>query len=94
MWIRSESEHALVKCEQLAIVACDGYYGIYSNGIELGMYLTYEKALKVLDMIEEALSSNMKIELGGGLKYLVANYSIKYTAIFDMPKDCEVQEDE
>ena len=94
MWIRSESKHALVKCEQLAIVACDGYYGIYSNDIELGMYLTFKKALKVLDMIEEALSSNMKVELGGGLKYLFANHGTTYTAIFDMPKDCEVQEDE
>lgn len=92
MWIKSQSEHAIVKCEQVEIVACDGYFGIYSNDIELGMYLTFEKAKKVLKMISDSLISNMRVELAEG-KYLDNNTDYPYVVIFFMPKDCEVQED-
>ena len=58
MWIKSESGHALVKCEQVEIAACDGYFGVYSSNIELGMYSSYKNALRVLQMIEEQLFRN------------------------------------
>lgn len=84
MWIRSQSKHALVECTQVEIKVHEGGYCIYNNGVELGMYLTYENALKVLEMIQLRLLRTYTPEPG---KY-------NYRCFFQMPQDCEVHDDE
>lgn len=63
MWIRSQNDYILANVNSLRICKCDidgcvyysihGHYDRYEQ--ELGVYSTKEKALKVLDMIQENL---------------------------------------
>ncbi len=63
MWIRSQNKYILANVNSLRICKCDidgcTYYSIHGNydryEQELGVYSSKEKALKVLDAIEESL---------------------------------------
>lgn len=63
MWIRSQSRKALLNVNQVVIIPCVDkrmYFICNSLGKEsvtLGVYLTEEKALKVLDRIEELIEN-------------------------------------
>lgn len=86
MWIRSQDKRVLFKCEVvyvtkriLRIGESDYVVTTYRNGdLDLGNYSTEEKALKVLDMIDEHLE---KMYIG------TSNYMGKP---FQMPQDEEV----
>ena len=84
MLIKSQSKHALVEFSQVEIRADDGRYCLYNNGVELGVYSSYNNALKVLEMIQVRLLRNLTPESKQG----------NYRCYFQMPEDCEVQEDE
>ena len=61
IWIRSQDKEMIINCYALEIDLGDGK-SICSNGYVLGTYSTKEKALKVLDMIEQALTGTINIE--------------------------------
>lgn len=53
-------------------------------GATIGEYSSMEKAIKVLDMIQDAyLSCNRE--------YLMDNFGFVQNKVFEMPQDCEVQ---
>lgn len=87
LWIRSQDKRFLIECNDVAILkTTDGFkIGTCSiksvkREIDLGKYSTKEKALKVLDMIQEFIK-NMYVG--------TANYMSKP---FQMPLDSEVEE--
>lgn len=55
MWIRSQDLYTLIKCERLSIkqYASENYCVIGDECIVLGEYSKVDKALKVLDEIQE-----------------------------------------
>lgn len=63
MWIRSQSRKALLNVNQVVIIpSVDKRMYFICNSLEkesvtLGVYLTEEKALKVLDRIEELIEN-------------------------------------
>lgn len=95
MLIRSQNKEVLVAFENLLNIEVSG--GAISTRVDngwsclLGEYSTREKALKVLDMIQEAYSEYQ----------IMLNFSVVYLhefkektdgfAIFQMPEDSEVE---
>ena len=55
MWIRSQDLYTLIKCELLSVRQCgsENYCVIGDERVVLGEYSTLDKALKVLDDIQE-----------------------------------------
>lgn len=94
MWIRSQTKNALVNINFIRIIN-DGNYclicgaTIYGYDYELGFYSTEEKAMKVLDMIQNAITGTRfeftdivrDCDLAG----------IEIHNVFKMPKDEEVE---
>lgn len=59
------------------------YYNFKENGELLGIYSTYEKAIKVLDMTQDAYTKSFQKE--------IRMYGIEmYRVVFEMPQDSEV----
>lgn len=102
MLIRSQDKTALVKFENIVVnlklpdslkVICWSWQDAQGSGgyFILGKYSTKEKAMKVLDMIQEAYSEYQ----------IMLNFSVSYLhefkektdgfAIFQMPEDSEVE---
>ena len=79
IWVRSQNKEVLVEVENLAIFSKEGSYEIHSYTECLGKYSTKEKALKVLDMIQELI---LYTYYGG----------IEPKKLFQMPQDDEVEE--
>lgn len=81
LWIRSQDKENLINVNKLEITDfCDTYKNaIWGDDILLGKYSSKEKALKVLDMIQE-LIKNMYVGM--------TNYMGKP---FQMPLDSEVE---
>ena len=81
LWIRSQDKENLINVNKLEITDfCDAYKNAISgDDILLGKYSSKEKALKVLDMIQE-LIKNMYVGM--------TNYMSKP---FQMPLDSEVE---
>ena len=79
MWIRSQDRTILRNVNDLFIDNNKSGYMVCSdlNSIILGEYSTEEKAMKVMDMIENAI-----------IEHEISNFKIKI--IFYMPKDDEV----
>lgn len=80
MWIRSQNREILIETKRLFVneVLEDKKivgYSIDSGGIELGRFSTKEKALKVLDLIQEELNEELEMNLD----------------VFWMPQDSEVR---
>ena len=81
MIIRSQDKRIIANldnCMRIEIIECDGYFAIGSyestRYARLGHYSTEEKAIKVLDMIEDAHRS----------------MSFTDGVVFRMPQDSEV----
>ncbi len=95
MLIRSQNKEVLVAFENLLNIEVSG--GVISTRVDngwsclLGEYSTKAKAMKVLDMIQEAYSEYQ----------IMLNFSVSYLhefkektdgfAIFQMPEDSEVE---
>ena len=94
MWIRSQNKKVLINANNIRIISdsrsydiiCDFYDGEYYY---LGEYSTKEKALKVMDMIQNAITGTRfeftdivrDCDLAG----------IEIHNVFNMPKDEEVE---
>lgn len=99
MLIRSQDKEILVNMETSIVFHISGVIGkkypifVYwkGNGYVIGLYSTKTKAMKVLDMIQEAYSEYQ----------IMLNFSVSYLhefkektdgfAIFQMPEDSEVE---
>ncbi len=93
MWIRSQDKRMLINCKCFEIIS-----GIQDNYIieedtgkgilnpHLGMYSTYNKALKVLDEIQK-LTFGTYIDTGVEMKWVDNQW-------YQMPQDDEVKENE
>lgn len=89
MWVRSQNRNVLINANEVRIVyeytyciICDSYDGEYYY---LGEYYTKEKALKVMDMIEEEI---IKCEA------MITVDSVPFCdrkVVFQLPADSEVE---
>lgn len=77
MWIRSQDREELVNADAIYLRLYQEGYGIGTAECLLGMYSTEEKALKVMDMIEDAI-----------IEHEISNHKCKI--ILYMPKGDEV----
>ena len=86
MLIRSQDKKLITNCLELKIVAGikEGEDICTSGGRFLGHYSTEEKAIKVLDMIQNFYSNFKFCEIWG------SDITEFYNAIFEMPQDEEV----
>ena len=100
IWVRSQDKEILVETSNFRI--CEGwlangkvkYYTIDVDvpheepfTFEIGKYSTKEKALKVLDKIQEAIVPKLIIDVDGRVEK-------NENMVFQMPQDDEVKEDE
>lgn len=90
IWIRSQNKEVLIECKEVHIFGWDATsYRIDSreSNYILGEYSTKEKALKVLDMIQERI---------GNIENIKSNQCMVKPnfLIFQLPQDDEVVEDE
>lgn len=90
MWIRSQDKKILMKPEYITEIKNEIRASTNSDGflITIGEYSSHEKALKVLDMIQECIEHNNSHHNARiGVPYLEYN-------VFQMPLDSEVEEDD
>lgn len=90
MWIRSQGKALLIDGDRLfAGEESDGRSYIYANGNPVASYSTHERAMKVMDMIQNAITGTRfeftdivrDCDLAG----------IEIHNVFNMPKDDEVK---
>jgi hypothetical protein len=81
MWIRSQNKRILTKVNEVIVTFVDEskcfISGFWDKGSDtLGVYSTREKALKILDQIQDNMES----------------FEHEPTMVFQMPQDEEVEE--
>lgn len=90
MWIRSQDKELLKNVNSIEIIEFDGekYTTIQGDGWHLGVYSTKEKALKVLDEIQNAIEDTgfYRIDNIGHGTYAFS----KGVLVYQMPQDDEV----
>lgn len=85
MWIRSQDRKILTEIHDVEI---DSGFKVWGSGSLIGEYSTQEKAIKVLDMIQEKIIERELMNFG-----LAKRFSYEHCA-FQMPQDDEVKENE
>lgn len=85
MWIRSQDKKILTEIHDVEI---DSGFKVWGSGSLIGEYSTQEKAIKVLDMIQEKIIERELMNFG-----LAKRFSYEHCA-FQMPQDDEVKENE
>lgn len=84
LWIRSQDGILLEKAEAIKIANYDGTIGIViNNDYVFGEYKTKERAIEVLDEIQEAKLGNFHYRCNSNVKVS----SKEDTIIYQMPKD-------
>lgn len=96
MWIRSQNKECLVKLDDYIHYFYDdkeNEHGIGSHMITLGVYESKERALEVLNMIEDALIARRMIDIYGNNSALFKGISgdnikktFNTTAVYEMPE--------
>ena len=89
MWIRSQDRKKLLNASDFHVVSSLEGFGIISGLYALGYYSTEEKAMKVMDMIQNAITGTRfeftdivrDCDLAG----------IEIHNVFNMPQDSEVK---
>ena len=90
MWIRSQGKALLIDGDRFFVdEESDGRSYIYVNGNPVASYSTHERAMKVMDMIQNAITGTMfeftdivrDCDLAG----------IEIHNVFNMPQDDEVE---
>lgn len=90
MWIRSQAKEFLIDGDRFFVdEESDGRSYIYVNGNPAASYSTHERAMKVMDMIQNAITGTRfdftdivrDCDLAG----------IEIHNVFNMPKDDEVE---
>lgn len=84
MWIRTQNKEDLIKCQKISIIGPgkDVYLLVEltnDNYIELGIYKSRERALEVLDEIQER---TIKFEFGKAYKCFMFN-----EVVYQMPEE-------
>ena len=79
LWIRSQDKYTLMKIEEIQI--CENLDGTWfmNAGLVLGKYKTKERALEVLDQIQDKLQLRFDNYICG--------YSEQLKIIYQMPKE-------
>ena len=81
MWIRSQDKKILTEIHDVEI---DSGFKAWGSGSLIGEYSTQEKAIKVLDMIQEKIIERELMNFG-----LAKRFSYEHCA-FQMPQDEDV----
>lgn len=89
IWIRSQDRKTLTNVNDIYIrLSGKGCAICTGKGMDLGVYLSEEKALKVIDSIQGAITGKDKRNV------VVSFNNIEYHNVFKMPKDDEVNTEE
>ena len=100
IWIRSQDKCKLVKCTRFGIDYCsDGICDVIGadcdDVFELGKYKGEEKAIKVLDMIQEHIANNDNIFRNVASEQDWVGEIITHgNNVFQMPRDIIIDDDE
>lgn len=96
MWIRSQNKECLIKLDDFVHYFYDdreNEHGIGSHMVTLGVYESKERALEVLNMIEDTLIARRMIDIYGNNSALFNGISkdnimktFNTTAVFEMPE--------
>ena len=96
MWIRSQNKECLIKLDDFVHYFYDdreNEHGIGSHMVTLGIYESKERALEVLNAIEDVLIARRMIDIYGNDSALFNGISkenimktFNTTAVFDMPE--------
>lgn len=96
MWIRSQNKECLIKLDDFVHYFYDdkeNEHGIGSHMVTLGVYESKERALEVLNMIEDVLIARRLIDIYGNNSALFNGISkenimktFNTTAVFEMPE--------
>ena len=93
MWIRSQNRIVLINADKFIVSKEHEVFRIYSVNYFLGEYSTEEKAMKVMDFIQNFLCRGTKsyhpvepLSVINGFP----PYKIEREHVFQMPKDDEV----
>ena len=83
MWIKTQDNTQLINCNHIR-VEITYIIAIHDerNATTIGVYSTQEKALKVLEMIEQWID---------GIEYSKTTKSYRVSYVFQMPQDGEVK---
>lgn len=94
MWIRSQDKKVLKNCEEfyVSVPLKEGNYEIESGDTFLGEYSTEAKALAVLNAIQNSIRGRVHHNLDGICDHSLGG--VEFHAVFNMPKDEEVDENE
>ena len=85
MWIRSQGKALLIDADRFFVdEESDGRSYIYVNGNPVASYSTHERAMKVMDMIEDTILKCEAMRTG------YAEYDFG-AFVFDMPDDKDVE---
>lgn len=102
MWIRSQDKTKLILANRILVEPSDEYvseilnlettYDVISKGYIVGTYSTKEKALKVLDDIQNIIIACECARLKSNIMCRTLNAKIEgeELLVFEMPKDEEV----
>ena len=93
MIIRSQDKKKLFNLEQIRKIDCETNMIIVDDVSILGEYSTEEKAIKVLDMIQEEYGKHLYGQ-GGAMAtadYYVPPFAFIPPKVFQMPSDEEVE---
>jgi len=92
MLIRTQDKNGLINLNNIDLITTGGGQNIfaYFAGTQpqiLGMYSTQEKAVKVLDMIQDFYNKCFAFSMGNDGYY----HDVSESKVFQMPKDEEVR---
>ena len=88
LWIRSQDKRALIPINKMITNTCEG---LFYDGTILGTYKTKERALEVLDEIENILKPIYQVKNEFKKSELTGNYKWETTQEY-IPINCKVYE--
>lgn len=90
MWIRSQGKALLIDVDRFFVdEESDGRSYIYANGNPVASYSTHERAMKVMDMIQNAITGT-RFEFTDIVRDCDLA-CIEIHNVFNMPQDSEVK---
>lgn len=88
MWIRTQDKEMIMNCSVIEI-SLDKQTIIWCGGYVLGTYSTKEKAMKVLDMIEDQINMTEEFAAQGERNAWGTTRLTKF--VYQMPLDSDVE---
>ena len=87
MWIRTQDKEMIINCSDVEI-GLEEQSTIWCGGYSLGTYSTKEKAMKVLDMIEDRINQTEEFAAQGERDH---GYIRLIKFVYQMPLDSDVE---